>query len=97
MTKKTTSRRTKPTVMELKEAINGLIVQVNNNTHYQKNIDRIISSYIDYRGDGEAFKDYLIKLKEDIQNESKKQSSKNIGKRSSDESRTVGTTSDGNG
>tara|TARA_R100000781_G_scaffold112627_1_gene80027 strand:+ start:453 stop:716 length:264 start_codon:yes stop_codon:yes gene_type:complete len=66
--KKQTGRRKKPTMMEVKDAINGLILRVNELQQYQTNMDRILTSYINFNKHEDGFKEYLIKIREEIEN-----------------------------
>ena len=56
--------RKKPTMMEVKNAINNLIHEFGNLATYLKNLDQTLGLYIDYKKDSEKFQKWAKKQAE---------------------------------
>jgi len=54
----------KPTMMEVKNAINNLIHEFSNLSTYLRNLDQTLGLYIDYKKDSEKFQKWAKKQAE---------------------------------
>ena len=86
------TKNKKPTMMEVKTAINNLIHEIARTQKAVQQINQTLSSYIEFTGKGDKFSEWILKRIEEIQNdESGDNKSKNGTIRSSD-SKDRGTT-----
>jgi len=65
------SRRKKPTNMEMKDALTNLIVQQQQLTEAFRRLDFIVGKYIDFKSDEKSFRDFLEKFNEEAKKKEK--------------------------
>tara|TARA_R100001530_G_scaffold97671_1_gene67899 strand:+ start:28 stop:246 length:219 start_codon:yes stop_codon:yes gene_type:complete len=62
----------KPTMMQVKNAINNLIQEYSKLGEYVTNLDRTLGSYIEFKKDGKKFPKWLEKQIKEVKKEVKK-------------------------
>tara|TARA_R100000656_G_C3874411_1_gene112943 strand:+ start:128 stop:391 length:264 start_codon:yes stop_codon:yes gene_type:complete len=61
----------KPTILEVKEVINGILTELNNMQSAIMQLDSIIYGYIDFKKDNEKYRDYIVNKVKDKNGEGK--------------------------
>ena len=70
----------KPTMMEVKNAINNLIHEFSNLSNYLRNLDQTLGLYIDYKKDSEKFQKWATKQAERAKDLAEKENKKKESK-----------------
>tara|TARA_R100000742_G_C4266422_1_gene84516 strand:- start:353 stop:604 length:252 start_codon:yes stop_codon:yes gene_type:complete len=65
-------KRKKPTIMEVKTAIDNILVEMDYMYNYIRNIDSSFAAYIDFNKDGDKFKKWLDKALKEKNDQKKK-------------------------
>ena len=67
------SKNKKPTMMEVKNAINNLIREFSSLTEYVKILDQTLGGYIEFKKDNDKFKSFLDKEFKKMKDKDKKE------------------------